>query len=93
MRTFLLIALTALAGCQSQPVEELNYSQQKALAEQIVQRCYAQGVRTGTPEMKMCLEVETAREVAVRKRNAARKNQGVRVTAYCQNFGGNTVCF
>ena len=34
----------ALAACADKPVEEMGYAEQKALAEEIVQRCAALGV-------------------------------------------------
>lgn len=66
-----LVALGVLAGCQTKQVEEMSYTEQKALAQQIVQRCYDQGVKTGTPEMNVCLQAEVNRE-KFKRRNAPR---------------------
>lgn len=90
-----VVAALALAGC-TQTVEEMSYSERKALAEQIVQRCYAQGVKSGTPEMALCTQAESQREQATRSRKAAvedarRANRPH--TQMCQKFGSNVVCF
>ena len=85
--------MLVLAGCQSKQIEEMNYSERKDLAGQIAQRCYDQGVKPGSSEYETCSRVEVQREAALRKRSSERQTRNVRVSAYCQNFGGNTVCF
>lgn len=75
MRTSVaLLFVLALAGC-TKTVEEMNYSERKALADQIVQRCYAQGVKSGTSEMDLCLAAEVQSEKAKRYNNAAREKR------------------
>lgn len=87
-----LLALAALSGC-TKTVEEMSYSERQALAGQIVQRCYAQGVKDGTPEMRECIQVEAQGEIARRNRRArvedARRSSGGTV---CNRFGNTVVC-
>ena len=90
------VAALVLAGCQTKTVEEMNYTELKALADVIAKRCLVQGVKPGTPEMKMCTQVEAGRESAVRRRRAAVEDAAAarpRGPTMCQNFGGNIVCF
>lgn len=90
-RYLALIAAVALCGCQSKQISEMSYSETKELAAVIVKRCLKQGVKENSREMQLCTQQEVSRENAMRKNAMASRN--VRVTAYCQNFGGNTVCF
>ena len=93
-----LIALVAaLAGCQTKTVEEMSYSERKQLASVISKRCADQGYTDGNPEMPACIKQEVSREVATRRREAAREDaisaSGGGGTTYCQGFGTNVVCF
>ena len=96
MNRILLLALAvALTGC-TKTVEEMSYSERKALASEIAQRCYAQGVKPNSPEYEDCSRVEVQREVSTRRRQAAvedARRSAPRIRANCQNFGGNVVCF
>ena len=65
----LCAATVALAGCQTQRLEEMNYAQQKQLANEIAKRCLAQGVRPNTVEAQNCFIVEVNAEQAKRARN------------------------
>lgn len=76
MKWTVAIAALALGGCQTQQIETMTYAETKALAEQIVQRCYAQGVKSGTPEMELCTGQEVRREAALRRINAERLRAG-----------------
>jgi hypothetical protein len=92
-----VLALSALAlvGC-TKTVEEMSYSERKALAQEIANRCYQQGVKSGSAEYEECSRVEVQREVSMRRRQASiedARRSSPRMQAYCQNFGGNTVCF
>jgi|GEM_PF-3225376 len=80
-----------LAGC-TKTVEEMGYSERKALAQQIVQRCYAQGVKSGTPEMQMCTQAETEREVATRRRQAAVEDTRRGNRKVCNVVGYAVIC-
>jgi hypothetical protein len=90
----LLLLSVFLAGC-TQTVQEMGYSQRKALAQEIVQRCYAQGIKSGTPEMRECTKVEAQAEIARRNRQAhvedARRSSdsGPRV---CNRVGYTVIC-
>lgn len=96
MRKLLVAALplVVLAGC-TKTVEEMSYSERQVLAQQIVQRCVAQGVKPETPQMQECTGVEAQREVASRRRAAARQDAiaANRTRANCQVFGAQVVCF
>lgn len=65
------LALLALGGCQTKQIEEMSYSERKALASDIQKRCYAQGVKPGSSEYEACARVEIQREDYTR-RNAPR---------------------
>lgn len=96
-RAMLVMGLLALASCQTKTVEEMNYTERKALAAELTQRCYAQGVKPNSPEFEACARVEVQREAAIRKRAAAIEDAHAAAprqrTRMCQNFSGNVVCF
>lgn len=87
----LVVAGLTLAGC-TKTVEEMGYSERKALAEQIVQRCYAQGVKSGTLEMQLCTQAETEKEVATRRRQAAVEDNRRGSRKVCNQVGFALVC-
>lgn len=96
IRIAVIAACVALAGCQTKTVEEMNYSERKALAAEITKRCYDQGVKPNSAEYNQCSQVEVQREVATRNRRAVIEDahaSAPRFRANCQNFGGNVVCF
>jgi hypothetical protein len=93
MRGLIVGLALLLAGCQSQEVSEMSYSQFKDLAIQKNKECMAQGVKPGTNEMKMCVSHEMNREAAVRQNRNARLRAAANSTTYCQGFGTNVVCF
>lgn len=91
---FLIFGLAlVLAGCQTQEVSEMSYSQTKELAIQKNKECIAQGIRPGTNEMKMCVTHEMNREAAVRQNRNARRQAAANSTTYCQGYGNSVVCF
>ena len=75
MRNVLLsvMIVCALVSCQDKPVNELSYSELKALSLDIHKRCWAQGVKDNSPEMKLCLQQEFNRESAMRANNLQRR--------------------
>lgn len=81
MKWAVLFGAVVLAGCQTQQIQEMNYSERKALAEQIVQRCYAQGVKADTPEMRLCTAAEVQAENAKRQNNLAQARRSQRAIA------------
>lgn len=87
-----LFALVVLAGC-TKTVQEMSYTERKALADQIVHRCMEQGVKLKTAEMDQCTFAEAQREVATRNRQAsiedARRSRG---TTVCNRIGYTVIC-
>ena len=73
---FLIAVMCAalLSSCQTKQIDELNYSERKALAAQIAQRCADQGYGEGHPELSACLRQEVGKEYADR-RNARIRQQ------------------
>ena len=71
----ILSALVLLTGCQTQPVNELSYSQQKAWAQTIAQKCVDQGIGYNHPEFKACLDAESRRDAATRYNNGVRQQR------------------
>jgi len=65
----LFVALIAVAGCETKQIAELNYSERKALADQLVQRCIEQGVPVTSPQFQLCTSAEAQAENAKRQRN------------------------
>lgn len=97
MRSVIVLtaSLVVLSACQTKTVEELSYSERKDLAQQIAQRCYAQGVKPGSAEYEQCSVVEVQSEAARRQR-AARVQDARRaadVTTTCQSFGAMVTCY
>lgn len=94
IRVAVLLAVVALSGC-TKTVEEMNYTERKALGAELVKRCVGQGIDPKSPEMKKCTDAEGQREVYSRRRQAAvedarRAQSG---PTMCQDFSGNVVCF
>lgn len=76
MRTFLVVAaLLPLAACQTKPIAEMGYSERQALANQIIDRCLAQGVPLQSRQMEACLKAEVQSEHATRSRNLERRQR------------------
>ena len=85
---YLLVALFALAGCQT-PVEQLSYSELKKLEADLQKRCVSQGYKPGNPEFKACVEQEFRREASIRQEAADRQNS----TTVCNVVGNTVVCY
>lgn len=66
-------AALLLTGCNSTPIEELTYSQTKALAAELHKRCAEQGAPPGSPDFDACMRQELTREQAIRYRNRERR--------------------
>lgn len=94
IRVALLIAVAALGGC-TKTVEEMSYTERKALGAELVKRCMQQGISPQSSEMKKCTDAEGQREIYSRRRQAAvedaRRSQNG--PSMCQDFSGNVVCF
>jgi hypothetical protein len=73
-RVSLSIAAAAafLAGCQTQPVQQMSYKQLVTLTDQLDARCAAQGAPPGTRNYKACFKQEANREVYTRAANRQR---------------------
>lgn len=68
MKFYALACIALVAGCQTQPVQEMSYTQQKEWARGIYDSCQAQGVPAN--EMAQCLDAESRRDSLLRYRNA-----------------------
>lgn len=65
-----LLSCVLIASCQTKPIEEMSYTERKALAAEIVKRCIDQGVSPKNQrEMRRCTDIEAQREVYTRRRN------------------------
>lgn len=93
MRVAIVGLALLLAGCQTQEVSEMSYSQYKDLAVQKNKECQAQGVKPATNEMKACVSHELNREQAVRANHNARLQAAANSSTYCQGYGNSVVCF
>lgn len=86
-----LAALLALTAC-TKTVEEMNYVERRALAEQITQRCAGYGLKAGTPEFRDCSNVEVQREFATRNRRAAVEDSRRSRSTVCNRVGYTVIC-
>lgn len=83
----LLVAAAALTAC-TKTVQEMSYSEQKALGQQIVKRCLDQGVDIKSKEMDTCIYVEAQRDVTTRNNSATREREAAVVIGQgLQNAG------
>jgi hypothetical protein len=78
--------VAAAAGCQSKPIQQMSYSETKALALELHKRCAAEGAPQGSPEFDACMQQEVNREVATRQANADARQ---RLAAGLANVGAN----
>lgn len=84
-----VVAALALAACNSsKPISELSYSEVKALASVIDQRCVDQGIGPNSPEWDACTKQEITRENARR----VRARQVADSTVICNQVGTSTIC-
>lgn len=67
MKRIFLLALLALTGCQSKPVNEMSYSELKVYAADLNRRCYEQGV-TAKSELHLCVRQEAIADEYKRRR-------------------------
>ncbi|ASQ02968.1 hypothetical protein HR059_13360 [Sinorhizobium meliloti WSM1022] len=65
-----VVIMVALSSCQTKTkvVEEMSYSERKALAGVITRRCVEQGYTEKSPEFVPCIKAETEGETARRRR-------------------------
>ncbi|NVM43185.1 hypothetical protein HWX16_23150 [Ochrobactrum intermedium] len=66
-------AALSLSACQTKPIEQMSYTEVKALAGEIQKRCYAQGVKPNSREYDMCIRQEISREQSTRVANRQRQ--------------------
>ncbi len=84
MKKLFILSALLLAGCQTQDVSELSYTQQKAWAQTIAKKCVEQGIGYNHPEFKSCLDAESRRDAATRYRNGVRQQHAAQ--AMSQGF-------
>ena len=70
-----LSILIFITGCQTQPVNEMSYSQQKTWAQGIAKKCVDQGISYNHPEFKACIDTESRRDTASRYRNSIQQQR------------------
>ncbi len=89
MRKILIIGAVAalVSSCQDKPISEMSYSEVKALSLDLHKRCWAQGIKDNSPEMKLCLQQEFNRESAMRADNLQRRQaMGAALIANGQSY-------
>lgn len=67
------VGVLSLSACQTKPIEQMSYTEVKALAGEIQKRCYAQGVKPNSREYDMCIRQEISREQSTRVANRQRQ--------------------
>lgn len=88
MRWIAVACLVALAGC-NKTVAEMNYTERQQLAQELVKRCNAQGVKDGSPQMEACMKAEFESESAIRERRARQAD----AVTFCSPVGYSVVCY
>jgi len=69
MRIAVAVLVAALvAGCQTKPVNQMNHSEMRELADEIAKRCLGRVAKRDGPEMDACIKQESRREIASRAR-------------------------
>lgn len=84
-------AAALLAGCQTQQVEEMTYTQQKELVNQIAMRCVKQGYGPQSGEFRQCYDAEFKREVALRVR--AKQQEEIQLANPAPNISCRTISY
>lgn len=66
-----LIGIGLLAGCDTRPLNELNYAEQQAMLEKFTAICAESGVTEQSPQYRECIQTEITSENAKRGRQSA----------------------
>lgn len=69
-----------LGGCAEKTIEEMGYAERQQLAQEILQRCAALGLKPNSPQMEQCINVEVQKEFNSRhegKEQARRRAQAI----------------
>lgn len=83
-----LFSVFLLSSCQSKPIEQMSYTETKALAQQLHKRCADQGAPPGSSEFDACMRQEVSREASIRNENAERR----RNTVVCNRAFNTVIC-
>jgi hypothetical protein len=59
-----------VSGCETTPVHQLSYSEQKQWASGIGKKCLDQGYKETNPEFKACFRAEAVKNMTERQNNA-----------------------
>ncbi len=70
MKRLFIVGLLAVAGCQTKPIEAMNYAELQNLGKQIGIKCAKQGLKPNTPAFRQCVTIEANAENYNRARNA-----------------------
>lgn len=102
---YLVAALAVvLVGCETAPISSLSYTDQKKVAQEAAYRCFEQGIRPDSPEIKPCVLAELRAEDYRRAQNlqsrravgqammAASASQQRTVHTSCNRFGTMVNC-
>lgn len=73
MKYLAVLAVFAVAGCVSKPIEEMDYKERQALADDILSRCIEAGAKPNSRDMAICIDAEVQSEDARRKNNVLRR--------------------
>jgi len=76
MKSIAVIAgMLAIAGCQTKPIEAMNYAELQTLGKQIGIKCAKQGLKPNTQAFQQCVSIETNAEQYRRGSNARASEQ------------------
>ncbi|MGU3399224.1 hypothetical protein ACLBWS_05695 [Brucellaceae bacterium D45D] len=70
-----LAGLLAVAGCQTKPIEAMDYAELQTLGKQIGIKCAKQGLKPNTPAFRQCVSIEANAEQYRRGSNARASEQ------------------
>ncbi|MEN5279016.1 hypothetical protein ABE527_18980 [Brucella sp. TWI432] len=101
MKSIAVIAcILAVAGCQTKPIEAMNYAELQTLGKQIGVKCAKQGLKPNTQAFQQCVSIEANAENYNRARNAHMVQQYIELQkasaanrATCVQTGNMVQCY
>lgn len=64
-----VLAVAALAGCETKPIEQMGYAERQELVNKLIARCEAIIPDRNHPQFGVCMEAEIEKEVYTRHAN------------------------
>lgn len=68
---FACLSVAILSGCDTRPLNELNYAEQQEIIKKFANNCASSGVTENSPQYRNCIQTEINAENARRSRQTA----------------------